>query len=437
MATVQAKTLASIDRALRRAPWREVAWPERSRRVATAMLATLRDGLGSLPAATAWAAACGAARAELPVAPGPWHQRHAHAVLVWSVRSLLAAVESERDVFAAEGLERAAVELAEVCGRVPETNLTVDADATVERVRDALRGGETEGYAALVRQQCATAAALFVVGGHDLDGVLRGAVERADLAWQRKGGVGIVAQRRAWARLGVAEVAWALAETSMSVGEVPGEAATALWLAQRACAVAARVDRAEAWVKATAVVASDETETKTEAPRAPEKKTEKAMDNTKITPVLKTLETDAGDAAWRTAGSQFVKLARDPIVALLSRHLAPDDASARARIAGFLETELGAALLSGVLSAALMAMPQNDVTAKLGRELRVRAMAGAGDVVADLLTGPLRQVAVLFLQGQPAAQGSASADPAGLPGAAVIDALRVAANADATAHAEA
>lgn len=116
--------------------------------------------------------------------------------------------------------------------------------------------------------------------------------------------------------------------------------------------------------------------------------------------VLATLEHDAHDAAWRLAGSQFVKLMRDPLVGLLSRHLAPGDESMRARIAAFLDTEIGAAMLSAMLSAALSALPRaaGPVPDRLARELRVRAMTDAGDVVADLVMGPLRQVMALYLQ---------------------------------------
>lgn len=116
--------------------------------------------------------------------------------------------------------------------------------------------------------------------------------------------------------------------------------------------------------------------------------------------MLATLEHDAQDAAWRLAGSQFVKLMRDPLVGLLSRHLAPGDESMRARIAAFLDTEIGAAMLSAMLSAALSALPRAAGPApdRLARELRVRAMTDAGDVVADLVMGPLRQVMALYLQ---------------------------------------
>jgi hypothetical protein len=119
--------------------------------------------------------------------------------------------------------------------------------------------------------------------------------------------------------------------------------------------------------------------------------------------LVKTLQADATDAAWRTAGSQFVKLSREPLVGLLARHLGPDDDAFRARVAAFLETEIGTALLASMLSAGLAAMPAvaGDVPQRLARELRVRAMADAGDVVAEVLMGPLRQVMALYLRDMP------------------------------------
>jgi hypothetical protein len=130
--------------------------------------------------------------------------------------------------------------------------------------------------------------------------------------------------------------------------------------------------------------------------------------------IAQTLEVDAIASAWRLAGSQFVKLAKEPLVAILSRHLGPDDESLRARIAAFLDTELGTALLSGVLSAGLTAMPTPpnsqaaSINGQLARELRVRSMAGAADAIADVLAGPLRQVIVLYIGGDPSG-------PMGLP----------------------
>lgn len=116
--------------------------------------------------------------------------------------------------------------------------------------------------------------------------------------------------------------------------------------------------------------------------------------------ILSTLQNDAKDAAWRTAGSQFVKLARDPLVGLLSRHLAPGDECMRAKIAMFLQTDVGTALLSAILALGLSAMPQNmgPVPERLAKELRVKSMADMGDLVAEVVMGPLRQVIALYLQ---------------------------------------
>jgi hypothetical protein len=136
--------------------------------------------------------------------------------------------------------------------------------------------------------------------------------------------------------------------------------------------------------------------------------------------VMKTLEVDATDAAWRLAGSQFIKLSREPIVALLSRHLAPgDDATARAKIAAFLETEIGGALVASVLSMGLGMLPQaiGDVPQRMARELRVKAMADGGEVVAELLMGPLRQVIGLYLQGAPSQESILRATAGQLPAA--------------------
>lgn len=120
---------------------------------------------------------------------------------------------------------------------------------------------------------------------------------------------------------------------------------------------------------------------------------------------LATLAPEATDAAWRIAAGQLVKLTRAPLVATLSRNLGPGDEALRARIAAFLDTELGTAALSGLLSIGLSVLPPVAIPGvsaqalpKLARELRVQAMADAADVAADLLMGPLREsLAMLIL----------------------------------------
>lgn len=121
----------------------------------------------------------------------------------------------------------------------------------------------------------------------------------------------------------------------------------------------------------------------------------------RITRAKDALLHDGEDAAWRVAGSQFVKLTREPLVALLQRHLGPGDEGMRVRIAAFLETDLGGAMLTALLSAGLSALPSGSsaVPARMARELRVRSMAGLGDLTAEVLMGPLRQVMTTHLQG--------------------------------------
>ena len=117
-------------------------------------------------------------------------------------------------------------------------------------------------------------------------------------------------------------------------------------------------------------------------------------------PIAKTLQSDATEAAWRTAGNQLVKMTRDPLVGVLSRHLGPDDEAMRKKIADFLATEAGTALLAGVLSIGLSAMPgtTGEAPQRLARELRVKAMADMSDLVADVVMGPMRQVIAFYLQ---------------------------------------
>lgn len=113
---------------------------------------------------------------------------------------------------------------------------------------------------------------------------------------------------------------------------------------------------------------------------------------------------DATDAAWRIAGAQLVKLTREPLVAALSRNLGPGDEALRARIAMFLDTELGTAMVTAVLSIALSAMPAiplpgagANAVPRLAQELRVKAMADAADFAADLFMGPLRESLSMFI----------------------------------------
>ncbi len=450
---IHTRALSLADQALRNGPWRDTPWDERSRRFGSALLTALRESLATLQPMTAVSAACTAARSELPLASGVFHETWSRVVMVWAVRELVRAAHAEADDALRDELLRLASELAAATAQLSSVEGSVAAaqlpfeqmvDAAREafnRTRDGLPFPADEKlFLNAYVHQLKHIASLLAVGGHSVDSLVRGAVSRTDRAVRRDGLAAWVeapiAARQTWTQRGLAEAAWALAsQVAREQGRSDNSRDICLWLARTACQLMARIDRVGQWVPATSL---DVTAPAPSAPAAPapalspspqeptaSKTTEKKMDNAKLNPMLKTLEVDATEAAWRLAGSQFVKLAKEPIVALLSRHLGPGDESLRARIATFLDTELGTALLSGVLSAGLSAMPlpANNVSQQLARELRVRSMAATGDVIADVLMGPLRQVAVMYLQGQP---GVAPSEPAGLPPSALVDALKVA-----------
>jgi hypothetical protein len=452
---IHTRALSLADQALRNGPWRDAPWDERSRRFGSALLTALRESLATLQPMTAVSAACTAARGELPLASAVFHETWSRVVMVWAVRELVRAAHAETDDALRDELLRLASELAaataqlsSVEGSVAATQLPFEqmVDAAREafnRTRDGLpfAADETLFLNAYVHQ-LKHIASLLAVGGHSVDSLVRGAVSRTDRAVRRDGLAAWIeapiATRQTWTQRGLAEAAWALAsQVAREQGRNDNSRDVCLWLARTACQLMARIDRVGQWVPAAALDVTAPAPTApaptapapalSPSPQAPtaSKTTEKTMDNARLNPMLKTLEVDATEAAWRLAGSQFVKLAKEPIVALLSRHLGPGDESLRARIATFLDTELGTALLSGVLSAGLSAMPlpANNVSQQLARELRVRSMAATGDVIADVLMGPLRQVAVMYLQGQP---GVAPTEPAGLPPSALVDALKVA-----------
>jgi len=143
---------------------------------------------------------------------------------------------------------------------------------------------------------------------------------------------------------------------------------------------------------------------KKEPSKMPEPKEPSLRERVAAHPVVKTVERDAADAAWRMAGHQLVKLAREPLVAALARSLGPGDETFRARLAAFLETELGATLLTALLSVGLSAVPAlpglpAPLVQRLAQELRVKSMAGAADLIVDVVMGPVRETLATFAAG--------------------------------------
>lgn len=119
---------------------------------------------------------------------------------------------------------------------------------------------------------------------------------------------------------------------------------------------------------------------------------------------LRTGKEEAHEAAWRTATKQFVKLVREPLVAVMAKQAGKEaDEGFKKQLADFLMTEAGTTMLTGVLSIGLTAIPgeSNPQVARLAKELRVNAMANTADLMADVVMGPLRQVVSAFIQGNP------------------------------------
>jgi len=120
-------------------------------------------------------------------------------------------------------------------------------------------------------------------------------------------------------------------------------------------------------------------------------------------PLLKVIEDDARAAAFRLAAKQFTKLTREPLVAAVAGHLGPNDPSMRAKVAAFLDTEAGEAIITTLIATGLFFLPNvmGDTQARMAKEFRVKALFEAGDFVADLLMGPLREALAEAIRGAP------------------------------------
>ena len=131
----------------------------------------------------------------------------------------------------------------------------------------------------------------------------------------------------------------------------------------------------------------------------PTAKHERAM---KIADTLEGIADDTREASMRMLSSQLVKLTREPLVALLTRNLGlEDNESSHAKVAMFLKSPLGDAMVSGMLSMGVASLPvKNDIKQLVSRELRLRAMGTAMDEAVDLLMEPFRTVTGQLLSGE-------------------------------------
>ncbi|HEU4533115.1 MAG TPA: hypothetical protein VFS00_03320, partial [Polyangiaceae bacterium] len=408
-----ALALRAAQRALGDRSWLGQGWAEGPRAFAQRFVDAYAASLATMGASMAVSAAHSAARAGDPLAGPAAHETWGRAALVLTMRALVRElVTCDREVGNLRAVVREGGAAAYAIGRglalptVPEGALRGAAPWVSETLEGLVVGAPADERgarfaAAFFRgAQRSMGSLLASTGGVDPTlGALVGeaARELGPAAW---GALSLPA-RRSLIELCLVELAGLLVGpvvASTSVAE--GEGLVRQTFARRACQVLACLERAGAWANVH-VVDEKAAAAAAQAPRGGRR--EQAEEGTKsMAPIERTwkdtLQHDALEAGWRTAGAQLVKLAREPLVGLLSRHLGPGDESMRARIAAFLETELGTAMLSSLLSVGLSVVPgvKGPVAERLSRELRVKAMSGAADALADVVMGPLRQVMMLY-----------------------------------------
>ncbi|HEU4409978.1 MAG TPA: hypothetical protein VFS43_32285 [Polyangiaceae bacterium] len=412
-AVVRADALAlrAAQRALGDRSWLGPGWAEGPRAFAQRFLDAYGASLATMGASMAVSAAHSAARAGDPLAGPAAHETWGRAALVLTMRALVRElVTSDREVGNLRAVVREGSAAAYAIGRglalptVPEGALRGAAPWVSETLEGLVVGAPASEHGARFASaffrgaQRAMGSLLASTGGVDpaLGALVSEAArEVGPAAWASLA----PASRRLLIELCLVELAGLLVGPvvgSTSVAE--GEGLVRQTFARRACQVLACLERAGAW--ANVQVVDEKAAQAAQAPRGGRREQEEgtkamaAIDRT----WKDALQNDALEAGWRTAGAQFVKLAREPLVGLLSRHLGPGDESMRARIAAFLETELGTAMLASLLSVGLTVVPgvKGPVAEKLARELRVKAMSGAADALADVVMGPLRQVMMTY-----------------------------------------
>lgn len=444
-----AQALQILEQTLQDTSWR-VHWDAHAQRFSTSFTEALRGPLRSLGVGTSVAVAYTAARSAVSLAPAAYHETWARVTLTMLVREALRRGHNAEEAVAEE-LGRITLELTSAADRIgarasEESKSKIEpqlssAHEALARAREAMLADGApraflDAYFDHVKANLPRLAARDS-SGH---GLLRAALLEANAAARQREGEWAalpVWAKRNLVRRCLAETAAALVEgapnalaQSAQGGNREGKEAS-MALARASCQLLASLTSVEGWVwEADHEVAPPPPSPSRPVEEIPvfsavnnQPKVQPKMTTTPKPPIMKTLQNDAVDAAWRTAASQFVKLTREPLVAVLSRHLGPDDESMRKKIADFLATEVGTALLTSVLSVGLSAMPAtgNEAPQRLARELRVKAMTDMGDVVADVLMGPLRQVMSLYLQGVPANLPSESppelppASPSNLP----------------------
>ncbi len=122
--------------------------------------------------------------------------------------------------------------------------------------------------------------------------------------------------------------------------------------------------------------------------------------------IAASLSSEAQEAARRTGCNQFIKLSKATLASSLQRHIAPGDDSMQAKLGQFFETEMGGAILAGLLGGMLTAAPSipgipaawAPAIEMIAKDLRIKAMADTGEQLAEIFMGPLRQALSFYIQ---------------------------------------
>lgn len=411
--TKDARVLGTLESLLRRAPWVDELPNDAAYTFVCAFLASLHGNVRKTTLKDAVATALKVAKKESRVAEPE----------IWAALSLtLVSRDLLRDAASSFWLGQAASEettriALELIGQLPDLRADAGAtEGTMHALRDAVReasrrlGWEGQSYAA----DPAASALGNALGGFRKEISLR-LLGSAPLPTELRAGLATATElllrerssrwseapvwmRKALLRNEIADYSVSLAFAAITVEDAANENGQGRRRLTRAAVETIRCARdVDAWFPDRNARRSLDQFVRGVRPSPQEKPMSEKS------PIVDTLQSDASDAAWRLAGSQFLKLSREPLVGLLQRHLGPDDNALRGRIATFLETPIGNAVLGSLLSVGLSALPPSmgDKPGRLAKELRIKAMTDAGELVADVLMGPLRTVISTYLTDAP------------------------------------
>lgn len=111
----------------------------------------------------------------------------------------------------------------------------------------------------------------------------------------------------------------------------------------------------------------------------------------------------ASEGSVRIVAKQLVARTRPILIDLLTKQFGKKDKNFAAKMSMMMESPLGAAFHAIVLSFLINAMPQKlrdkvPYVERVVEELRVSAVADAGNMVAEMILGPLSELATMYFQ---------------------------------------